>query len=134
MNYYEELAPNYLDFVKGVVDLLPNISREMLRQNKIQKMIRTNLVKKFLEMFNEIAENKKNYKKVYITFSKNLKLGIHENNLSMLKLDDLLRDYSTKSGEGLAGWKDYVTRMNGGRNISFPILVKARRQLKTLQS
>merc|ERR1712185_534660 len=119
MDDCDELMPEWLNFVKGVVDSedLPlNISRETLQQNKILRVIKKNLVKKCLEMFAEMGEKKDDYKKFYEQFGKCLKLGIHEDSTNRTKIAELLRYQTSKSGDEQISLKEYVDRMKEGQN------------------
>jgi len=118
MDDCEELIPEYLSFIKGVVDSedLPlNISREYLQKTNILKTIKKSITKKCLELIAEVAENSEDWKKFYEQFSKNLKLGIHEDQTNREKLANFLRYNTSKTGEDQISLKEYVARMKEGQ-------------------
>merc|ERR1740139_405621 len=115
MDDCDELIPEWLGFVKGVVDSedMPlNISRESLQQNKILKVIKKNIAKKFHEQC-----------------SKNLKLGIHEDQNSRMKIADLLRFFTSKSGEDCISFKEYISKMKEDQKTIYYITGESKAQV-----
>lgn len=111
-----ELFPRYLSFMKGIVDSndLPlNVSREILQQSRIVKMMRHRLIRKTFEMIEKIAkdEDKQGYLKFWDVFGRNLKLGCTEDSSNHTRIAPLLRFYSSKSEDALISLDQYVERM-----------------------
>jgi molecular chaperone HtpG len=119
----DQLVPDWLNFVSGVVDSddLPlNVSREMLQQNRIMGTIRKMLVKKCIEMLKDLSADPSRYGQMYKKFSKNLKLGVHEDAPNRDKIVDLLRFHTTGSSGSdftdMTSLAEYVGRMREGQS------------------
>ena len=122
MDAAEELLPNYLRFVRGVVDAddLPlNVSRELLQQNRNLDRIKTACVKRVLDLIEKLAKDEpEKFDAFYKAFGNTLKEGIAEDGNNRERIAKLLRFASTK-GDGAkqtVSLDDYVGRMAVGQD------------------
>jgi len=115
---FKDMMPNYLSFVKGVVDSddLPlNVSRETLQQHKLLKVIKKKLVRKTLDMIKKISDDK--YGAFWQEYSTNIKLGVIEDTANRTRLAKLLR--FTSSNGKLSSLAEYVERMKDKQESIF---------------
>jgi len=109
------LCPEWLHFISGVVDTddLPlNVSREILQENKVIKVIKKAVVKKSIDMLKSAMNDMDNYLKIYKTYQKNIKLGVYEESGDRERVSDLLMFYSANSPDKMITFDDYITSMN----------------------
>lgn len=110
----EDLLPEYMKFVRGVIeteDIPLNISRETLQQNKIIKLIGKHIMKKVFEMFNRISDDPDKFRTFYEQYNKSIKLGVHEDSTYRNNLVPLLRYETSNSNGDLISLDDYVENM-----------------------
>lgn len=124
--FSEQLMPRSLQFIRGVVDSsdLPlNVSREILQESRVLRMIRKQLVRRSFEMMDNLAANKEDYKTFWENFGKYLKVATIEEQDLRDKLGPLLRFHSSgcKEEDELTGLEEYVSRMKEGQKAIYYI-------------
>jgi len=122
MDNCEALLPEYLSFIKGVVDapdLSLNVSRELLQHDRLVLNIRRNLVKKILDLLKNMEPE--TYEKFYAEFGPALKWGVHIDSNNRKKISELVRYKTTKSEDKEISLKEYVDRMQADQKEIFYI-------------
>jgi heat shock protein beta len=125
------MMPNYLSFIRGVVDSddLPlNVSRETLQQSKLIKVIRKKLIRKTLDMLKKLEGE--DYEKFWKEYSTNIKLGVIEDTANKSRLAKLLRFFSSNSPSGVTSLTDYVSRMKDKQESIFYIAGASRDEVE----
>lgn len=109
---FADMMPNYLAFVRGVVDSddLPlNVSRETLQQHKLLKVIKKKLVRKTLDMIKKMDDEQ--FEKFWKEYSTNIKLGVIEDSANRTRLAKILKFLSSNDAEKQTSLAEYVERM-----------------------
>ncbi|XP_063707517.1 endoplasmin [Culicoides brevitarsis] len=128
---FNDMIPNYLSFLRGVVDSddLPlNVSRETLQQHKLIKVIKKKLIRKALDMLKKL--DKESYDKFWKEYSTNIKLGIMEDASNRSRLAKLLQFQSSNNADKkvLTSLADYVTRMKKNQEKIYYIAASSRQE------
>jgi HSP90 family molecular chaperone len=119
------MMPDYLNFVKGIVDsddITLNVSREMLQESKTLGVIKKKLVRKIIGLIQDMADDKENtekWDKFYKSFSTNLKLGVINDSQNKVRLSKLLRFRTAKNPEEFISLEQYVEKMKKGQEEIF---------------
>ncbi len=134
MEKCEDLLPQYLRFVRGVVDspdLALNVSREMLQQDRFITLIRKGLTKKVLDTLDEMKEKDYDtYLKFWTEFGRAIKEGTSSDYENKERLLELLIFESSNDPEKLTTLKDYVSRMKEGQNEIYYLTGESRSQVE----
>jgi molecular chaperone HtpG len=134
MEKCEDLLPQYLRFVRGVVDspdLQLNVSREMLQQDRFIALIRKGLTRKVLDVLDEMKEKEfDTYLKFWAEFGRAIKEGVSSDYENKERLLELLIFESSNDPEKLTTLKDYVARMKEGQNEIYYLPGESRAQVE----
>ncbi|MBV9259046.1 MAG: molecular chaperone HtpG [Ktedonobacteraceae bacterium] len=131
MDDAEQLMPNYLRFIRGIVDSndLPlNVSREILQHNRLIETIRSNSVKKVLGLLNDLKNNdKEKYTTFWKEFGRVLKEGLAEDSTNRESIAGLLRFASTHNDSDVQDvtFEDYIGRMKEGQDKIYYITAES---------
>ncbi|GBG66257.1 hypothetical protein CBR_g57858 [Chara braunii] len=131
-----ELFPRYLNFIKGVVDSndLPlNVSREILQESRIVRIMKKRLVRKTFDMIDEIAKREKaeDYQSFWTNFGRNIKMGCIEDAGNHVRLAPLLRFYSNKGGDELVSLPQYLERMKPNQSSIYYLAADSLKSAKS---
>ncbi|CAM9196802.1 unnamed protein product [Choristocarpus tenellus] len=130
---FEELLPRWLMFLRGVVDSedLPlNVGREILQRSKMLNVISKRLVRKSIDMFTKMSEDKAKYKIFWENFGKYIKVGVVEDEDMKQELAKLCRFYTSKSGEEVQSLEEYTQNMKEGQKSIYYVTAESRESAK----
>eukprot|EP01126_Amoeba_proteus_P009557 TRINITY_DN1362_c0_g1_i1.p1 TRINITY_DN1362_c0_g1~~TRINITY_DN1362_c0_g1_i1.p1 ORF type:complete len:791 (-),score=170.74 TRINITY_DN1362_c0_g1_i1:127-2499(-) len=115
---FEDFLPAWLNFIRGIVDSddLPlNVSREMLQQSKLLKIIQKKLIRKVIALLQQIMEDEEKWEKFYENYHQFIKMGVVKDTSNRQRLAKLLRFHSAKSSEKMISFDKYVESMKSGQ-------------------